>query len=305
VWDSDTLARQGIRREADLNWPRAWTDRLRGLRRGAGRRRRRLAELRRAGGATTSQTAFMVREWRAAGGTERVGLYRIAGTPADTFIRHGSPDVWSLWEVFVDRVYLPPPAAAARVEACARGRPIIDAGAYVGHFALYALTAFPGRPVRSFEPDDENLDVLFANRALNGHLSSWSVERAAVAAGAGRGLLAGGRDMGSHLVDGGAGHEPEEGVSEVEIRDFFELAAGAALVKLDIEGAEWRILADPRLRALDAPVIALEWHRRGAADGEAAADAFGLLHRADYAVVRHTPDRSGETGLLWAVRGSR
>ena len=44
---------------------------------------------------------------------------------------------------------------------------------------------------------------------------------------------------------------------------FATLEGHVALLKIDIEGAEWAILEDPRLAALDAEAIVLEWHAMG------------------------------------------
>ncbi len=41
-------------------------------------------------------------------------------------------------------------------------------------------------------------------------------------------------------------------------------------MKIDIEGAEWALLADPRFRELRAPVVGLEYHAQGGAPADPA-----------------------------------
>ena len=79
--------------------------------------------------------------------------------------------------------------------------------------------------------------------------------------------------------------------------DFFSIAAGCDLVKLDVEGSEWPLLRDARLAALDARALILEWHG-GAGAGE---DAKRALEAAGFEVQLDELLVPG-SGLLWAWR---
>ena len=51
----------------------------------------------------------------------------------------------------------------------------------------------------------------------------------------------------------------------VEVIDFFPLLCGKHIdvLKMDIEGGEYEILADDRFAELDIGAIVMEWHSRG------------------------------------------
>jgi hypothetical protein len=73
------------------------------------------------------------------------------------------------------------------------------------------------------------------------------------------------------------------------------------LLKLDIEGGEWRLLEDPRLAGLSARAIVMEWHWRSAGTGDARSKAVALLQHAGYTVLA-PPATGAPSGMLWAYR---
>jgi FkbM family methyltransferase len=195
--------------------------------------------------------------------------------------------------------YPPPPEARALLDAHAPVR-ILDAGANIGLWTLSALRTYgKDATVVAVEPDPTNLPLLRENIERNG--LTRAVEVHPVAAGSGTGSVrfkTGERHM-SHIA---GEQERGPGVAEVPLADFFELARGCHLVKLDIEGGEWPILHDPRLAELDAAAIVLEWHARGSQGPDPKAEAIGLLQAAGY-TVRPDPDYPSSTvGGLWAWR---
>ena len=48
--------------------------------------------------------------------------------------------------------------------------------------------------------------------------------------------------------------------------DVFPYLAAADLVKIDIEGSEWEILADARFAGIAARVLVLEYHPQGSSE---------------------------------------
>jgi FkbM family methyltransferase len=146
---------------------------------------------------------------------------------------------------------------------------MVDIGAHVGLTALYA--AAHGARVTAFEPNPQTFALLEANLALNPMLASRIVAIAAALAEAdGRASLfaKGNADSGSSLhraVERGgilAGHP----TGMVTVRDAAAVLAElniarTTLVKLDAEGAEYRIL--PRIAALLAerqPYLHVSFH---------------------------------------------
>ncbi len=91
------------------------------------------------------------------------------------------------------------------------------------------------------------------------------------------------------------------GSVDVPARDVFTLLEGVDLLKVDIEGAEWALLGDPRFRQLRCPVISLEYHphQRPGPDGEQLARA--ALVAGGYEVLPG-PGSGPELGVLWGVR---
>jgi hypothetical protein len=104
----------------------------------------------------------------------------------------------------------------------------------------------------------------------------------------------------SRVVDDSAGDG--DGVITVEARDPFPDLATADVVKVDIEGGEWGLLADPRFATLPARVICIEYHLVGARSDDPGADAERMV-RAGGWNVRHElrPNMPGH-GMVWGWR---
>ena len=72
------------------------------------------------------------------------------------------------------------------------------------------------------------------------------------------------------------------------------------VLKVDIEGAEWELLEDERLRSSAVRAIALEYH--GASDGDPHGRAEALLTAAGFRTrTVHREDAIG-VGLIWGWR---
>jgi hypothetical protein len=85
--------------------------------------------------------------------------------------------------------------------------------------------------------------------------------------------------------------------------DVFQCATGPIdLMKIDIEGGEWAILADPRMAALDVTAIRLEWHRRHCPEDDARLAAERLLRDAGFTGILHAPTEHDRNGVIWAWR---
>ena len=173
---------------------------------------------------------------------------------------------------------------------------MLDLGANIGLFALSCVARDPEVHVVAVEPDPANQVLLRRNVEQNDLCGS--IDVVAAAAGTSRGHIrfaAGMQELSHTLPDGAAG-----GI-DVALLDVFELARGYDFVKLDIEGGEWPILRDPRLVALDARVIVMEWHARNAGTDAPRAEAERLLREAGFAVV-HEGREVPWAGEIWAFR---
>jgi FkbM family methyltransferase len=222
-----------------------------------------------------------------------VRRYHLRDGGRPVLLRHGTIDVWVFVEMFVRRLYEPPPAVAAALERA--GEPLVlDLGANVGMFGLNTLTRHPGARVIAYEPEPRNAAQHRRLVELNGVGDRWRLVEACAGARDGSVRFMAGQEAGSHIVDG----DPA-GSIEVPMVDVLDEIAGADLVKMDIEGGEWGILADPRIAA--ARALVLEYHPQGCPREDAAAFATELLvgHGFDVTPIFHDADG---IGMLWATR---
>jgi FkbM family methyltransferase len=172
---------------------------------------------------------------------------------------------------------------------------VVDLGANVGFSLLHWLVQFPQCRVLAFEPNPRLVPQVRRNLALN-HFEG-RVELLQAAAGAStRKMLLTDAGSSSSLTE-----EPSPTTHSVEVLDIFSLLSGKSidLLKIDIEGGEYEILADPRFEGLDVKVIVLEWHRRtdAKADKQWCEERLkGLGFKIDEFISEPT------FGMLWAVR---
>jgi FkbM family methyltransferase len=216
--------------------------------------------------------------------------YRLRSFGATIFVRHGTPDVAALGEVFYERQYQPPPEVEHLLRSLGRPPALLDLGANVGYFAAFASAQSPSARIVAFEPDASNARLLRQAAAANG----WDWEVVEAAAGPSEGLVpfASGRFTYSRVEEGG----PE--VAAVDVMPFLDACDFA---KIDIEGAEWAILADHRFPSVAPQALVLEHHPYLSPEPDPKTAALHLLARAGYEVVRYVDLGVGQ-GLVWAVR---
>jgi methyltransferase FkbM-like protein len=77
------------------------------------------------------------------------------------------------------------------------------------------------------------------------------------------------------------------------------MLAESDFAKIDIEGAEWPILRDPRFAEVRPPVLVLEYHANGCGDADPEHAARSLLRAADYE-LSPIPGAPAGAGMLWA-----
>jgi FkbM family methyltransferase len=222
--------------------------------------------------------------------------YRLRDGGAIVFLRHAVQDGATMAEVFHRHDYDPTPELLA---ALSDPRRILDLGANIGLFGIYAAQRWPRASIVGYEADPENAAVHERTIAANGLSGRWRVERSAAGARDGEVELAAGRAMGSFVV--APGTDPGVPTIRVPVRDVLPELAGADLVKLDIEGGEWEILADERFRREPPPLLVLEYHPHLGPDGDPRAAAERALADAGLRIAEiwHRPDGYG---MVWAWR---
>ena len=221
-------------------------------------------------------------------------VYRLRGGGPAVCLRDGTADIYSLAQVFDDaHAEIPGPALDA-LRALARPVAVLDLGANIGAWGANLAARVPVGRMTSFEPDPANAATLRATIRANAREADWTVMQACAAATDG---VVSFQAHGSGLSRAGEG----AGTIRVAARDAFAALDGVDLLKIDIEGAEWALLADPRFETLHCAVISLEYHPhlRPGSDGEALART--ALERAGYEVLAG-PGGDRDTGVLWGVR---
>lgn len=136
----------------------------------------------------------------------------------------------------------------------------IDVGANVGLYTCLARHA--GKRTLAVEPLQANLGYLFANLEENGwtDVEVWPI---ALADSAGTSRLSG-ASTGASLLAGWAGASPllrsSVAVSTLDTILGSRFAGQRLLIKVDVEGAEWRVLkgAEVTLAASPAPIWLIE-----------------------------------------------
>ncbi|MBK5218429.1 MAG: FkbM family methyltransferase [Thermoleophilia bacterium] len=236
--------------------------------------------------------AFVAGELRGEG-TEAVVLRR-SGLTAN--LRRGSGDLVMLHQIIGRDVYRPPVEVSERLGRVEGPLRIADLGANVGFFTLRQLESYPGCEIVAVEADPGNAALLARTLAANRLEPRVELVEAAASNAPGSVEFAAGNFFESHVVEGDGG----DGTIEVRMIDALPLLAGRHLVKIDIEGSEWPILADPRFRELEAVALTLEWHIQGCPGSEPRQAAEDALAAAGY-TVRHDHSEPG-CGTLWAWR---
>jgi FkbM family methyltransferase len=222
--------------------------------------------------------------------TRRTARYTPRGNTVDVWLRHRTSDGNIAQEINTHHLYDPPPAVTAILDEFPRLR-VVDLGAHVGLFAARILTLYPHAHVDGVEMDKGTFAVL--ERAASRH-PAWSVTNAAAWTSAGETTYT--SNYAETRVD-------PDGANTVETIDALELIRDADFVKIDIEGAEWPIFADPRFRETNARVIVLEWHPQMCPAADPSAAAHGELADAGFTVTE-IPDANwaDDVGMLWAYR---
>jgi FkbM family methyltransferase len=230
---------------------------------------------------------FALREWRRAPDPAR---YRPRGAAADVFLRHDSSDLDILDEVFGRRLYrLPAPVREALGDPPLR---VLDLGGHIGLFGAWILAELAPAELTAVEADPANAALL----------------QRAIAAGPGPGrwrllpVVAAAEDTELPFAAGGfAESRISDGAPLRAARDVLPLMAEADLVKIDIEGGEWRLLTDPRFAALPTRALVIEYHPTGCPSPDPRACVHELLRAAGYR-TQEIADVPLGAGMLWAWR---
>lgn len=231
-------------------------------------------------------------KWREHRGRPVVGAYH-TWSGVGYRIRHATRDVGIFAEVFIAGEYEPPMAVRERLDGLGRAPRVLDLGANIGLFAAYSREQWPDAAITAIEPDPENLELLRAT-AVDAKVV---VVAACAATREGTVRFVAGEFAESHVATDGSG----EDTIELACVDAFRFAQSADLVKMDIEGSEWEILADARFAELGAEALAMEWHDIGCPHADPRGAAHAALENAGFEVLCENRPLASN-GTIWALR---
>jgi FkbM family methyltransferase len=220
-----------------------------------------------------------------------VGSYHARSSGLPLLIRHRSADVVTLGEVFHRPDYEPPPHVAAVLDELGPSLRILDLGANVGLFGVFAAGRWPQATVTAVEPDPANLAVLRRCAARAGRGEAWRIVEGAAAAHDGSVAFQSGGESLSRIAPGAG--------SNVTAIDVLPWLADVDLLKMDVEGGEWAILDDPRFHDAAPAVTVLEYHPHLCPHPDPRAAVEAVFARAGRRIDTIFARADGH-GMLWA-----
>jgi FkbM family methyltransferase len=226
---------------------------------------------------------------------EVTASYRLREGAVSIVLRHHTPDVLVLDEVFSQREYEFPPAVREVLDKAASPLRIVDLGANIGLFGAFVLTQYPDASIVAFEPDPANAAI--HARAIEANPTKrWTLVQAAAAAAHGTMRFSSGDFTRSHAA------QADEDAIEVAAEDVLPRIQEADLVKIDIEGGEWALLDDPRFAQTEARAVALEYHPENCPGSDPRTEAERALVCAGFEVAGGPSKPEFGTGVLWGWR---
>jgi FkbM family methyltransferase len=249
----------------------------------------------------TGRLARLVREpvrftIRQARRRRQLGRYHVRESGVIVHLRHNTPDVNTLDELFRLGHYEMPREVLDALGSVEPPLKVADLGANIGLFGAFLRGRFAAVNLIGFEPDEGNAAVHDLTIRANRAEPEWELVRACAATADGVAHLSGDGFTTARVEDSG-GHI-------VPAVDVFGYLASVDLLKIDVEGAEWDLLRDPRFRSLTCRAVALEYHPYRCPTGDPCGLAHELLREAGYATADHELSAIPNQGMVWGWRTS-
>jgi FkbM family methyltransferase len=216
-----------------------------------------------------------------------VAEYQLRSGQGRIVLRHRSGDIAIFHKFYAYGWYDWPTNVIAALKGLGRPVNVVDLGANIGFFDVHTSDELEVGRVVTVEPDPGNGSVL--ERVRNANRANWQIIRACAS-------------NRPHIVSFRSGFEnlsriDNNGDTSIPAIDVFPLVADADLVKMNIEGAEWDILQDPRL-ADTSCVWIVEYHRIASPEPRITELIQRLFAQAGY--VTQVVMNHDQNGLLWA-----
>ena len=202
-------------------------------------------------------------------------------------------DVWVIKETCVDGDYV-------RETALGADWRVVDIGAGLGDFAVYAAAHCPAGEVHAYEPLADSFDLLEHNLALNS-VSNVSAFRQAV--GPAGWVRPSGRESVPAVSTAFAAANQEDGVEALTLAQVLDRLPGGRcdFLKIDCEGCEYELLLGSAPETLArVQRISAETHELG--EGRTADDLAAFLSANGFCVGRRPNPVHDHLGFLYAER---
>lgn len=187
-------------------------------------------------------------------------------------------------EIFTERDY-------QKIEDCIKNAQtlIVDIGAHIGLFSLYASALNPNVKILSYEPEEENFKNLKENLKQN-RIQNVMPKNLAVAAKEGAANLYISQDSHNHSLDQNAKNiQGSKKVQATTLDKILHAHASCDLIKMDCEGAEFEIIATTSPETFQKiKTLFIEYHEYS--EGNSAQNLKKILEKNHFR-VRLTPSR--------------
>jgi FkbM family methyltransferase len=220
--------------------------------------------------------------------TRRTAVYGLRNGTSRFTVRHHSGDIDIFRKFYAYGYYDIPELLATRLRGLGRPLTVVDLGANIGLFETFTRDRLSIGHVTCLEPDPYNRSILEQTRAANS--ADWDIVAACASNRAGEVLFNTGRKNLSRIG--------EAGDMSIPAIDVFPYVEAADLVKMNIEGSEWEILADERLAGTSLIWI-VEYHAIANPEPDIHGLVTRLFERAGYQ-VSFAAQSADINGLVWA-----
>jgi FkbM family methyltransferase len=233
-------------------------------------------------------------------GTPTIGRYHLRDSGLAIHVRHHVlEDLATLVQTFSKGHYVAPPDVRRVLERLGRPLHAMDLGANIGMFGAWFLSQWPDGRVTAYEADPDNARVHELTTAANRGVARWELVAAAAGTSDGEVRFASGHATNSRLA-----RDDDYDALTVPQHDVIARARDVDFLKVDIEGAEWALVHDPRFSELSAAIVAFEYHRERCPDRDPLMAATQALERAGYHVVPGDLDAEPGEGMVWGWRSA-
>lgn len=252
---------------------------------------------------------LLIARWQTPAALELVASYlniRPPRFPLDIPLRHGGVvrvfsrgEAKVFWQIFMHGCY----------RLWSDCRIIVDAGANIGTFSVWAARQLPESRILALEPFPETFGRLQHNIEINNLRDRVETVQLALAAQSGERLMpVGAESQRRNLIPGDLKACSENvvtvpSITIAELIDRYKLAR-IDLLKMDIEGSEWEVLHSTPPSVLNSiRRIQFEYHEVHARLGYSRDKLFDYLRSAGYRITHCREDAHG-TGIAIAEQNA-